>query len=74
MAVVDGRWMVGGNSSGGDGILRSRDDNGDNRDSGGSGRVGAEPYSATRALIDGGRGDAGSVGAEGYSSSSSSKG
>ncbi|GKG37742.1 hypothetical protein Tco_0456965, partial [Tanacetum coccineum] len=38
----------GGNSSGGDGILGSRDDSGDSRDGGGDGGMGATVYSAIR--------------------------
>ncbi|GJU61063.1 hypothetical protein Tco_1238829 [Tanacetum coccineum] len=46
----------GGNSSGGDGILGSRDDSGNNGDGGGDGGVGAEAYSTMSALVDGDRG------------------
>ncbi|GJU94426.1 hypothetical protein Tco_1319182 [Tanacetum coccineum] len=51
--VMVGLVCRGGNSSGGDGILRSGDDSGDNGDGGGDGGVGAEAYSATSALVDG---------------------
>nr|GEV87166.1 reverse transcriptase domain-containing protein [Tanacetum cinerariifolium] len=43
----------GGNSNGGDRILRSGDDSGDNGDGGGDGGVGAEAYSEISASVDG---------------------